>query len=115
MPPSFKRLYTLLVSAGFALAANIISPKPGETLDVALKISVVLSSDARGYPGAELVEDLASTNFSGIYGSAVYSAQVVPWFLHRVPPTGKHTLHIVETYVPYGCLCQEWISMNIES
>ncbi|KAJ7175110.1 hypothetical protein C8R43DRAFT_1119126 [Mycena crocata] len=109
-----------LFAAGSSLAATLISPKQGQSLSLSHEkfnvtynseryfkeesrtISVVISSGASGFPGAEVVRNHSPTSYSGPYGSAVYSLLVYPFFLYGDTAPGNHTVHIVEDYAPYG-------------
>ncbi|KAJ7455713.1 hypothetical protein FB451DRAFT_1184010 [Mycena latifolia] len=107
-----------------ALAQTLVCPTPGQRLSIhgpfnvtyhsgrsnlearpvpSLNISIVLSSAAGSFPGAQLAHDLAPTSYdlTSWYGSAVYSVLVRPVFLHSVQGAGDHTVHVLESYHPY--------------
>ncbi|KAJ7743597.1 hypothetical protein B0H16DRAFT_1008012 [Mycena metata] len=112
-------LFLSLFSACPTFAATLISPKARDKLSLAQPfnleydseryfkeqsntISVVISSDKTGLSGGLVLRDQIPTNYSGIYGSATYAVKVLPFFLYGVTGPGKHTVHVLESYQPYG-------------
>ncbi|KAJ7032885.1 hypothetical protein C8F04DRAFT_639632 [Mycena alexandri] len=108
-----------LFSAGSTFAAILISLKAGDRLSVSKPfnldydseryfkeqsntISVVISSDKTGLSGGLVLQDQTPTNHSGIYDSATYSVKAFPFFLYGVNGPGIHTVHVLESYQPYG-------------
>ncbi|KAF8171345.1 hypothetical protein K438DRAFT_2058268 [Mycena galopus ATCC 62051] len=113
---TFTFFFAAVISA---LGQAIISPTPGQVLSASetfnltyaseryfeessIMISVVTAPAGGTFPGGAPVINLSPTSYDPTDYAAIYSLMVQPITLYYGPPTGNHTVYVIETYNAYG-------------